>query len=166
METADIDLNSVGEKRCTAHVFLPHRPHLLVGFDPGSPVHISDTDFPPDILFDAAYAGAVLHHFGTQELKDAVTESWKAILYPVTSAHADSKAAAERRQSRAEERQARYEARRSPDTFDMLMTLPYVMVPKNKLQAVLREAEEKVEAAERSRVQDKVDSWMRQVTTT
>ena len=73
--------------------------------------------------------------------------------------------AAEKSQNQAQERRARHQARGAvPDTFDMLMTLPYSMVPRNELQAVLREAKEKGEAAEQKRVQEKVDAWMRQVT--
>ncbi|KAF8886231.1 hypothetical protein CPB84DRAFT_1787723 [Gymnopilus junonius] len=53
---------------------------------------------------------------------------------------------------------------REPDTLDMLMTLPYILVPKDKLQATLREAREKAEAAERREVQEKVNAWARQVT--
>jgi hypothetical protein len=63
----------------------------------------------------------------------------------MTSAHATRKAiteeraaATERIESRAQERQECYEARRGPDTLDMLMTLPYILVPPNELQAMLR----------------------------
>jgi hypothetical protein len=34
-------------------------------------------DWPPATLFDAVYASAVLHNFGTQKLKDAVSKVWK-----------------------------------------------------------------------------------------
>ncbi len=59
----------------------------------------------------------------------------------------------------------RYEARHGPDNLDMLMILPYIMVPRNEVKKVYREAEEKAEAVERSHVQEKVDTWMKQVTT-
>jgi hypothetical protein len=107
--------------------------------------------WPPAIPFDAIYAGAVLHHFGTQRLEDEVTGTWKSVFYPdgvVTAAHTS----------------ARREARSTPDTFDMLMALPYIMVPRNELQATLRESEAKAEAAEQRRVHDKVDTWMKQIT--
>jgi hypothetical protein len=46
----------------------------------------------------------------------------------------------------------------------MLMTLPYIMVPRNELQAMLREAEEEAEAEERSSMHEKVDTRMKQIT--
>ena len=46
----------------------------------------------------------------------------------------------------------------------MLMTLPYIMVPRDELQSMLREAEEKAEEMERIRVHEKVDTWMQQIT--
>lgn len=90
----------------------------------------------------------------------------------MTTAHADYKvimderaATAERTQNQTQGRKAHYEARGGPDTFDMLMTLPYIMVPRNKLQAMLREATAKAEAMEHRRVEEKVDTWMKQITT-
>jgi hypothetical protein len=50
-----------------------------------------------------------------------------------------------------------------PDVFDMLLILPYAMVPPKELQTVLRKAKEKAEAAEQRREQEKVDAWIRQV---
>jgi len=125
-------------------------------------------------LFDAVYAGAVLHHFGTQTLKDDVAATWKDTFYPdgvMTAADADYKAimderaaAAKRAWNQAQERGTRYEARGGPDTLDMLMALPYILVPRNEMQAVLREAKEKAEATEQRHVQEKVDTWMKQIT--
>ncbi|KAF8970114.1 hypothetical protein BDZ97DRAFT_1754124 [Flammula alnicola] len=178
LNTDDIDPTAPPtEKRCTSHVFGDDIPTLEL--HPRFRIQIHDTpEYPPAIVFDAVYAGAVLYHFGTQSVKGNITASWKDIFYPsevMTMAHADYKenvderaTAAERKQTQDRERAARHEARcearRQPDTFDMLMTLPYAMVPRNELQAVLREAKEKAEAAEQRRVQDKVDAWMRQVT--
>ena len=59
----------------------------------------------------------------------------------MTTARADYKvraATTERTWNQTQDRKARYEARNSPDPFDMLMTLLYIMVPRNKLQATLR----------------------------
>jgi hypothetical protein len=87
----------------------------------------------------------------------------------MTAAHAarkaitDERAAATKRtESEAQERQ-RCEARHVPDTLDILMTLPYILVPPNELQAMLRAAKEKAEAAEQRQERDKVDAWNRQV---
>src|SRR5260221_3309473 len=179
MNTADIDPTAQPEdQRCTAHLFSPDE-RLALGnpmLPLGSPLHISDAaEWPPAILFDAVYADAVMRKFGTQTLKDEVAETWKNIFYPggvMTVGQADYKAltderatAGERLQNQAQKRKARYEARRGPDNLDMLMILPYIMVPRNEVRKVYREAEEKAEAAERSRVQEKVDTWMKQVTT-
>ena len=57
-----------------------------------------------------------------------------------------------------------YEACHGPDNLDMLMILPYIMVPRNEVGMVFREAEEKAEVAEQRRVEEKVDTWMKQVT--
>lgn len=179
MNTTDIDPTTPQvEKRCTAHLFRRGAPTLLGGLGAppsGTPLRISDTpDWPPAILFDAVYADAVLHHFGTQRLKDGVAATWKDIFYPNgvrTSAHADYKAitderstATERTQNQAQERMARYETRSGPNILDILMTLPYIMVPQNELQAMLSAAREKAEAAEQRRVQEKVDTWINQIT--
>lgn len=85
----------------------------------------------------------------------------------MTAAHADDKAIIDERAAatkRTQDRAQGRKARRGPDTFDMLMTLPYIMVPRDELQATLREAKEKAEVAEQERVQEKVDTWMKQVT--
>jgi hypothetical protein len=66
--------------------------------------------------------------------------------------------AMERTQNQVQGRQTLYEAHHGPDTFDMLMTLPYIMVPRNELQAMLRGAKEKAEAEEQRRVQEKVNA--------
>src|SRR5579863_5782211 len=56
------------------------------------------------------------------------------------------------------------EAPSDPDTFNMLMTLPYIMMPRDELCAMLREAKEKAEAREQGCVHEKVDNWMKQIT--
>lgn len=58
------------------------------------------------------------------------------------------------------ERKARSNAPIGPDISDMLMVLPYILVPPNELQAMFRAAREKAEAAEQSRVHEKVDAWL------
>ncbi len=166
MNTTDIDPTAQPEdQRYTAHLFSPdqcHRPALGNSMLPlGSPLQISDgAEWPPAILFDALYADAIIHNFGTQTLKDEITETWKDT-HSVTVLTAE-----ERAQKQAEERKARYEyeARRGPDNLDMLMILPYIMVPRNEVGMVFREAEEKAEVAEQRRVEEKVDTWMKQVT--
>ena len=163
MTTADVNPTALPtDKACTAHLFLlDHADRILLGRETlplGSPLRISNTpEWPPTILFDAVYAGAVLHHFGTQTLKDEVTVTWKDIYRVIV----DEKSAAAKKVQK-QEREARYQAHAVPDAFDMLMTLPYIRVPREELQAVLREAEEQAEATEQRRVQEKVDTWRTQ----
>ena len=89
----------------------------------------------------------------------------------MTAADADYKAitderaaAAERTRNQTQVRKARYEACDGPDTFDILLTLPYIMVPRNELKAMLREEKEKAEATEQRHVQERVDTWLKQIT--
>jgi len=65
-------------------------------------------------------------------------------------------------QKQAQEREDRHRARNLPDTFDMLMVLPYALVPPNELQEMMRKAKEMVAAAEQRRVKEKVNTWARQ----
>jgi len=61
--------------------------------------------------------------------------------------------------NQAQEHRKLYEAHHEPDTLDMLLALPYVLVPPAKLRAV----EEKAVAEEQRRLRDKVDAWNRKV---
>lgn len=121
--------------------------------------------WPPPVPFDVVYAGAVLRHFGTQALEDEVGATWKDAFDPggcVSAACAEYKAARDDRVAAKRARsQARYDD--APDTFDVLMTLPYIMVPREELKAMLRGAKEAAEAAEQRRVQEKIDTWRKQV---
>ena len=96
-------------------------------------------DWPLAILFDAVYATAVLHDFGTQELQDAVTNVWKKSFDPggiITGADAV-----------ITEAQEHYEAAHGPNNLGMLLALPYVLVS----LATLRAAKVNAEAAEQRR---------------
>jgi len=103
-------------------------------------------------------------------MKDEVTRTWKDTFYPgaMIMADAELKSIKDERAVSVERTQkahkAHYEAHSEPDTFDMLMTLPYIMVPRNELQAMLNEAEEKAEAMQQRHVHEKVDTWMKQIT--
>jgi len=170
MDTTDIGpIAPPQEERCTAHTFQLHPDPYVLGdktLHSGSPLRMSHSpDWPPAILFDAVYASAVLHNFGTQELRDAVTKVWEDSFDPdeiITGVDTDHKVNTdERTLNQTQERQEHYEAFNGPDTFDMLLALPYVLVP----PAMARAAKEKAEAEEQRRVWDKVDTWCRQVTT-
>jgi len=179
MTTSDIDPTAPSdEERYTVHLFSPDDKRSLgepTEVRSGSSLRVPDTtnNWPPDILFDTVYASAVIEHFSTRTLVDELNESWKDALYPggvVTAAQADYKAitderaaTGERKEKRAQERDARREARNRPDVFDMLMIMPYIKVPRDQLEAVYSEARKKKEAKEQGRVQEKVDTWAKQV---
>jgi len=182
MKSNDVDPGAPpDEKLCTSHIFKPiHNRVQRETMNPNSQIQLLDAHKdPPTIIFDAVYAGAVVHHFGTQALNDVVSNGWKPVFYPdgVTSAAEadqrtirDARAAADRkREDDAVARTHRREDRRiyaspsGPDIFDMLMFLPYALLPKDDVQAMVRRAKEKAEAAERERLQEIVGPWARDV---
>ena len=171
MDTTDIDpIAPPQEERCTAHTFQLHPDPYVLGastLHSGAPLSMSHTpDWPSATLFDAVYASAVLHNFGTQELKDAVSKVWKdsfdsgGIMTGVGADHKVITDASEWTLNQSQGRQEHYEAHNGPDTFDMLLALPYVLVS----PAMFRAAKENAEAKEQRHVWDKVDAWCRQVT--
>ena len=175
MDTSDVDFTlPPTEERCTTHLFEPDVRYYLgdTTLPLGSPLHMSNTpDWPPAILFDAVYASSVLHCFGAQALKDEGAAPWKEAFYGVMSAgQADYKALLDKRAADADksskhnqERDARFERHRCPDTFDMLLNLPYILVPPDELHAMRKKAHEIAEAKEQGRVQEMVSTWARQV---
>jgi len=82
-------------------------------------------DCAPAIFFDAVYVSAVLHNFGTQEVKDVVTKVWKDPGRIMTGADADHKVPDEQTLNEAQEP---YKADYGPDTFNVLLALPYIFV--------------------------------------
>ncbi|KDR77129.1 hypothetical protein GALMADRAFT_1327451 [Galerina marginata CBS 339.88] len=163
MDTTDVDPTApAGEKRYTAHLFEPSKPFFSGGTSEppsGVSLRISHTpDWPPAILFEAVYASTVLHHFGAQLLKDEVAATWKYIFYldgVMSQAQAEHKEVVGR--------QARYDAYAGPDNFDILLALPYILMPPDELQAMMREAKEKAAGAEQRDVQEKVNNWNKQI---
>jgi hypothetical protein len=70
------------------------------------------------------------------------------------------------KQEQAQKREARYLRRAQrdrSDPMDMVMILPYIMVPPNELREMMRTAREEAEAAEQRNVRDRVEGWIRQV---
>ena len=109
--------------------------------------------------------GALLHHFGTQFLKELVADNWRESFYSGGIATAtgaeynaitDERAATAERTNQAQEHRELYEAHHEPDTLDIL---PYVLVQPAKLRA----AKENAEAEEQRHLRDKVDAWNRKV---
>ena len=136
MDTTDVKTDvypaaQPAEYRWETHIFKPiPSPLFLEAIKPRFPLRDLDTPLhPPGILLNAVYASAVLHHFGTQALKDRITKSWKEHYYPdgvMDVMHAnqkainDERAAAEekirvQRQGR-DERATRYGSRHVPGT--------------------------------------------------
>jgi hypothetical protein len=183
MKSDDVDPSAPpNEKRCTSHLFKRiDNSALCAMINPNSPIELLNAvKDPPAIIFDAVYAGAVLHHFGTQILKDTVCTGWKDHYYPdgiTSAADADKKkikdiraAKESKKEDDATARTHRRENRRinasssGPDVFDTLLFLPYAYLPKDDVQAMFRRAQEKAEVAERERLQDVVGQWARDVT--
>ncbi|KAJ2918912.1 hypothetical protein MD484_g1500, partial [Candolleomyces efflorescens] len=171
MSTTDIDSTAPPtEKRCTAHVFELGAQGLLgLTIPSGSPLRISETEattspecqWPPDVLFDLVYANAVLYHFGTPELTQELnSEGWKDILCPdgiLTGADHNYDSDLGSRTCTSTDGRA---TGTRPDRLDMIMALPYILVPPDELRAVLREKEERAEEVERRRVRERVGDWM------
>ncbi|KDR84566.1 hypothetical protein GALMADRAFT_206130 [Galerina marginata CBS 339.88] len=148
METTDVDPTAPPtEQRYTTHIFDDH-PYPPFQLSPSLKL-IGTPDDPPSIIFEAVYAGSVLQHFGTSVLKNDLSETWKDT-YPGNVVNVQL---AQREQNQDQLCDTRHQAH-EPDTLDMLMTLPYILVPKDELQVMLREAKEKAEAAEWREVQD------------
>lgn len=73
-------------------------------------------------------------------------------------------AAADKTTKHNRERDMRREGRHRSDAFDMLLTLPYILVLRDELHAMWKEAGEKAEAEKQRRVQENVSTWASQVT--
>ncbi|KAI0293851.1 hypothetical protein B0F90DRAFT_1760624 [Multifurca ochricompacta] len=86
MTTEDVDPDESPETlQCTTHLFCPEYRGLLKNdrLNTGLALHIADSaDWPPAIIFDAVYASVVLHHFGTDDFKDALSKFTKDTFYP------------------------------------------------------------------------------------
>jgi hypothetical protein len=90
MGSGDINIElDAAETRFTAHLFDSSYPCL---FPTGPVVQVPNdlTDWPPAVLFDAAYASAVVHHFNA--LPQDFLDGWETKFYfdgPTTTALAD-----------------------------------------------------------------------------
>ncbi|KAG9317930.1 hypothetical protein JVU11DRAFT_2163 [Chiua virens] len=168
MTSADIDPSSPPERKlCTSHLFVPGGEQYFGWPTPsGSPVRMPTlesghyADWPPDILFDVVYGGAMLYHFSTPALRES-RKGWKSYFYdddegteggpeetdeaPQEEQAGPSKRKAEQnidRENRIAKRRARYEDS-AEAVFDDLMVLPYIFMPPERVKAFLKEAREK-----------------------
>src|SRR5882672_6804612 len=94
MDTTDVDSNADGaQERFTNHLF--NRDLEPIARPSGSAVRVpSDMSvWPPAALFDAVYAGAVVHHFGIKE--PDFLKNWEGAFYsgggPMKAAQADDR---------------------------------------------------------------------------
>ncbi|KAK2462865.1 hypothetical protein APHAL10511_005063 [Amanita phalloides] len=178
MDTTDIEPDALPtEKRCTTHLFdlSEALPPFLTS---GDPLRISNTtnQWPPDIIFDGVYAGVVLKHFAPQELKNLITRNWGDTFYP-KGVTAVAKATDEAIKGKCDmddktEKQAEectYKKcndkhnRQELDYTDMVMMMPYILVPPDELKDVFREAEEERAEMEQKHVDEKVMAWAKEV---
>ena len=167
MNTADVDPSAQPEeKRYTVHLLDPSRTSMLLGVSPGTPLRTSNADsWPPAILFDAVYASAVLHHFGTQELKDEVSTNWMSTFYPEEIRNRDQvghKEITKETEKQAQERQ--YFSHCSGHFGQSLSSAIYVGSTGEAPGYVessrgLKEAEEEAHAAERRSLEEKIEPW-------
>ncbi|KAH8980749.1 hypothetical protein EDB86DRAFT_3087629 [Lactarius hatsudake] len=157
MDTADVDDTAPPEqKRYTAHI-MQNGDTVPSDCVPGSSFRITENaQFPPDILFDAVYAGFVLLHFGTEEAAyGAITD--------------ERTTATERSPKQALDRIERHERRRrgqADDLIGMVMAIPYILVSPDEHLETMRQAREEAEAAEQRRVHEKVEEWIGHVDAT
>ncbi|KAH8979302.1 hypothetical protein EDB92DRAFT_1905120, partial [Lactarius akahatsu] len=118
------------QKQCISHLFEPAPPGTITS---GSTFQISDIHrFPPAIIFDAVYAGAVLHHFGTQTLKDMVTANWEDT-YSRAMTATDPRENLRSRMQAQKLDEVHDESHCEPDILDMLAFVPYCMVPPDEV---------------------------------
>ncbi|TFK17750.1 hypothetical protein FA15DRAFT_689918 [Coprinopsis marcescibilis] len=163
MTTSDINPTAPPtQTRCTAHAFTPGDPFALgtPSLKSGTPIRISASpEWPPAIIFDAVYASSVLHHFGSQTLKDETLSTGGV----VAAAQAGGKEIAGESAGATVRCNGRKGPECGPDPLDMLMTLPYILMTREERLGVTRAAQEKAQAAEQTRVREKVETWMKQV---
>lgn len=169
MDSADVDpeLAASGDKeRYTAQIFDTVEPnaHIDLGWNGpphGSPIHFPNTqspDWPPAILFDAVYAGAVLHTFGTKKIKRDIGKSWCREFYPSGA-----------RRAIGDPDEPRFPHLEDPtpgpgaDQFDMLIAAPFTFIPSEACDGYRRQAEEKIEREIRRGVGKTVKNWVDKV---
>jgi hypothetical protein len=162
MVTTDVDSNADrAQERLTSHLFDQSLGFERVAGPSGSAVRVpTDTSiWPPAVLFDAVYAGAVVHHFGFGLA--VILEKWGDVFYPVgptKAAHADDK-----RRRDQEQRYKRHNRRRSRhnaiDPHDVVMMYRFQAMEPEKVRAYLKGCEEMAAASERKGLEEKVGSW-------
>ena len=81
-------------------------------------------DFRPPILFDVVYLETVFQNFGIQTLKYGLATTGKDAFHP--RAAGERATAVKGIQVQEQKHEARNDACYGPDTFDLLLALPYI----------------------------------------
>jgi len=171
MDTTDVDSNADGaQERFTNHLF--NRDLEPIARPSGSAVRVpSDMSvWPPAALFDAVYAGAVVHHFGCTLTE--ILEKWGEMFYPgepTKAAYRDEKRQLEQAEADKENssgqtkaRRRRFERRSTRDTInphDAVMMYRFSAMEPEKAKAYLNGCEDMAAAGERKGLEEKVSSW-------
>ena len=180
MDTTDVDPNANrAQERFTSHLFVQPL-EVFPGLSSSALRVTSDTSiWPPTMLFDAVYAGAVVYHFGLK-VPDFL-KKWGDVFYPAgptNEAHANDKhrrdqadAAEEKYSQQKADRQRCREARDGRrDTYDAINPLDVAMMYRfkamgpEKARAYLKRCEEVAAARERKGLEEKVNSWRESLT--
>ncbi|TFY66252.1 hypothetical protein EVG20_g4828 [Dentipellis fragilis] len=176
MDTDDVEAGTHGQ-RYTAHCFdlkLAKRSGVT-GRQIRTPQDMSQ--WPPTVLFDAAYASAVFRHFG---IPSGTLNAWKDEFYldePTNTAQADeltNTAQADEQHGHEQEvegtkhtkqhnsqrrqhftRHKKGDARESPD----LLMVPYMYVPKDVMTKYAEECRETAAQREHEALEAKVSAW-------
>ena len=180
MDTTDVIYNGnvVQEdtKRFSVHLF--HTPSPDPRLTNGTPLRVPAdmSTWPPDVLFDAVYASAILRHFGQHANLSSALALWEDRYYPLGAKQPKRHISEGKYQTRIEQqsnqRDKRAERRldhpNGPgelDELDTIMLLPYMFQPPENAPALFGRRPVAVAARERSALNAKVNSWRTDVST-
>ena len=179
MVTTDVNPNATAtEERFTNHLFdLSMQPHIGVS---GQAIHVPSSDdkksnWPPTSLFEAIYASAIMCHFGAVPVD--LFKSWEKVFYePDRTSNkcqhdqADAKKENCKRQ-KTEQQQCYNEQQRHRDgggfdAFDVLMMIPFMVMPAEKARDYFDGCEKMAAEKEQEGLEVKVNSWREGVPST
>ncbi|KAF9473591.1 hypothetical protein BDN70DRAFT_885678 [Pholiota conissans] len=166
MKTTDVDpLAGPDEPRWSFHCFREGPQYTTFTFPrqcSKACLSGSASNTPPDILFEAIYAIAILSYFGVEQTENDISAVWNRDFYsgePMSAQHIEQKQFTydkedgDRTKARHGKERNEREARRNPDMMDLVMVF-------SSLAAPPRQVQDAHERAVRKRAQDKVSSWL------
>lgn len=193
-ENAPQEIAAGQETRYTAHLFNITTPEIL-GRRPANcrvRVPLGNARWPPDVLFEASYAAAVLHQFPVTEMKEAINELLvRCHPKPLTRSEMEKQHLQDMASQRGKAREEDINARNCQHTsrtankvdnaahggldagdsdygeldgFDMLRFLPFIRMSPEALLEYERRCRQEAEAREREVSTAKVNEWRDQVT--